>query len=77
MLWLVWSVLLALIIHALLSRFSMARSILLAWIVAFPMMWIALYNLQVLPLGLLVVAVPLSVLEVAVAAWIIGSTEKE
>ena len=35
------------------------------------MMWFVLYNLQVLPTGLLVFAVPLSLLEVLVAAWIV------
>jgi len=35
------------------------------------MMWLVTYNLQVLPLGLLVFAIPLSVIEVGVAALII------
>jgi hypothetical protein len=34
------------------------------------MMWVTLYNLQVLPLALLWFAVPLSLLEVTIAAWI-------
>jgi hypothetical protein len=69
--WVLWSLLLAGVIQQLLSRFSLRRSLVLAWIIGFPMMWLTLFNLQVLPLGLLVFAVPLSVLEVLVAALII------
>ena len=69
-LWLVWSMIFACIIQQLIGRFSFRRSVAIAWVAGFPMMWITLFNLQVLPLGLLVFALPLSLIEVLVAALI-------
>ncbi len=69
--WLLWSFILAYIIFTFLKRFSFWRSLLTAWLAAFVMMWLALYNLQVLPLKLLLFAVPLSLLEVLVAGLLI------
>ncbi|MEZ5172639.1 MAG: hypothetical protein R2850_03820 [Bacteroidia bacterium] len=40
----------------------------LPWFFAFLMMWVAIGNLNVLPFGLLAYAVPLDVLESAVAS---------
>ncbi|NMD06989.1 MAG: hypothetical protein GYA66_03315 [Phyllobacteriaceae bacterium] len=70
-LWVAWSVSLALVLQQLLGRFSVRSAVALAWLAAFPMMWFALFNLQVLPVSLLAFAVPLSLLEVVVAAFII------
>lgn len=69
-LWLVWSFALAYILFRLMEKFSFRQAIFLAWLPAFFMMWITVYNLQTLPLGLLIFAVPLSLLEVLVAALI-------
>lgn len=69
--WFVWSLLLSLFIYRLLTRFSFVETVILSWVAAFVMMWITAYNLQVLPLGLLTFAVPLSILEVLVGAIII------
>jgi len=76
MLWTVWSLLFAYIIHRLLQQYSVSQSMVLAWLVGFVMMWLVTYNLQVLPLGLLVFAIPLSVVEVGVAALIIRKIGK-
>jgi hypothetical protein len=70
-LWCVWSFLMAYLLFELLQKFSFIKSIILAWIPAFVMMWIVIFNLQTLPLGLLIFAVPLSVLEVFIAGMII------
>ena len=70
-LWMIWSFVLAYMIFRLLERFSFWQAIGLVWLSAFVMMWITLYNLQVLPMGLLMFAVPLSLIEVAVAGVII------
>ena len=69
-LWLVWSFILAYVIIELLKYFSFLHTLLIAWLAAFVMMWITVYNLQVLPLKLLLAAVPLSLLEVVVAELI-------
>jgi len=70
-LWMIWSFVLAYVIYRLMQKFSFRETVCLAWLTSFVMMWIALYNLQVLPLRLLIVAVPLSLLEVAVAGLLI------
>jgi len=80
-LWAVWSFFLAGCIVFLSRMLTMAQTITIAWIFAFVMMWIVLWNLNVLPVGLLPIAVPWSVGEVAVAALIagriLGPTEAE
>ena len=73
-LWTVWSFILAYVILELLQKYSFLRTLLIAWLTAFVMMWITVYNLQVLPLMLLLIAVPLSLLEVVVAELIINKS---
>ena len=70
-LWLVWSMVLAGVVYALLKKFSFREALAIAWVMAFVLMWITVFNLQVLPLGLLIFAVPLSLIEVVVAGVII------
>jgi hypothetical protein len=71
-LWMIWSFILALVIYQLLDKFSFIQTLIVAWLAAFVMMWITIYNLQVLPLMLLLPAVPLSILEVIIAQVIIN-----
>lgn len=75
-LWLVWSLILAYLFVLLLQKFSFSGALFIAWLPAFVMMWITIYNLQVLPLKLLIAAVPLSLLEVFVAGIIIKKVLK-
>jgi hypothetical protein len=75
-LWMIWSFLLAYAIFRLLQKFSFRETLCLAWLPAFVMMWITIFNLQVLPPKLLWPAVPLSLIEVAVAGAIIQKIRK-
>ncbi len=70
-LWMIWSFGLAFFIERLLKKYSVRETFLLAWGVAFPLMWITLFNLQVLPLNLLLPAIPLSFIEIAIAIFIL------
>ena len=70
MMWGLWGFLLAAVVHVLLRRFSYGQTVLIVWVTAFVLMWIVIWNLNVMPAGLLWYALPLSLLEVAVAAWI-------
>jgi hypothetical protein len=70
--WMIWSFLLAFLIYRLLQKFSFFETVVLAWLPTFIMMWITIFNLQVLPLKLLIAAIPLSIFEVVLAAWIIN-----
>lgn len=66
-----WSLLFAVAIFVLSRRFSLGETTWLAWLMAFVMRWVAIGNLGVLPERLLWFAVPLSLLEAFVAAWIV------
>ena len=68
--WAAWGFLLAGCIAALRRRTSFAATFVLSWIFAFPLMWIVIGNLNVLPFGLLSVAAPWSLLEIALAVVI-------
>jgi hypothetical protein len=70
--WMVWSFILAYVIYELLKHYSFVKTLLLAWLTAFIMMWITIYNLQVLPLRLLFAAVPLSLVEIVIAELIMN-----
>ena len=70
MVWVAWGFLFALAIHVVSRKFSLLHTVLLCWLVGFVLMWLVLWNTLVLPNGLLVAAVPLSALEVAVAAFL-------
>lgn len=69
-LWGVWGFVFAGIIFMLSRRLSLLNTVIIGWVMGFVLMWITLWNLSVLPIGLLVYAVPLSLLEVAVAAYL-------
>jgi hypothetical protein len=69
--WGLWSLVVAIILRILISRFSSAQAALLGWFAVFIPMWITIGNLGVLPWGLLPIAVPLSLVEAAVAVWVL------
>ena len=72
--WGVWSHLLAIAIFILLKKFSLAETTFLSWLMAFVLMWVVIGNMAVLPYGILPYAIPLSLLECFVAAWVIKKT---
>jgi hypothetical protein len=72
-LWGIWSLLFAVAIFILAKKFTLLQTTFLSWFVAFLMMWVVIGNLGVLPYGLLVYAIPLSVLESFVATVIVKS----
>ncbi len=69
--WGLWSLLFAIVIFIINKKFSLIQTILLSWFVGFVLMWVVIGNLNILPFGILVYAIPLSLLEAFVAAWII------
>ena len=70
LIWGLWSLLFAVAIYVISRRFSLLQTALLSWYVGFVLMWVVIWNLNVLPPGLLFMAIPLSLLEAFVAAWI-------
>jgi hypothetical protein len=70
-LWGIWSLLFAGVVFVLAKKFTLLQTTLLSWFAAFVMMWVVIGNLGVLPYGLLVYAIPLSILESFVASLIV------
>jgi hypothetical protein len=69
--WGIWSLLFAVAIYIIAKKFTLMQTTFLSWCMAFVMMWVVIGNLGVLPFGLLLYAIPLSILESFVATWII------
>lgn len=69
--WGLWSFLFAWFIYLIQRRSGFAETILISWLAGFVFMWLVIGNLGVLPFGILPLAIPLSLLEVVVAAYII------
>lgn len=69
--WGIWSLLFAISIFIIAKKFSLIQTFMLSWLVGFVLMWVVIENLSVLPIGLLSLAIPLSLLEAFVAALII------
>lgn len=69
--WGIWSLCFAIAIFIIANKFSLIQTTLVSWFVGFVLMWIVTWNMGVLPIGLLLFAVPLSLLETFVAGLII------
>ncbi len=69
--WGIWSMLLAVAIFIISRKFTVLQTTFLAWFIAFVLMWVVIGNMGVLPYGILVFAIPLSLLEAFLATWII------
>ena len=74
--WGLWSLLFAISIFIIAKRFTLKETTLLSWFVGFVLMWVVIGNLNVLPYGILIYAIPLSLLEAFVAAFIIKKLSK-
>lgn len=69
--WGIWSLVFAVVIFILSRKFNLWETTIIAWIAGFVMMWLVTGNMAVLPYGILPYAIPLSLLEAFLAAWII------
>lgn len=69
--WGLWSLLLAILIFVLSKKQTFQETVVIAWFFAFVLMWIVVGNLNVLPIGILLFAIPLSIIEVYIATWLI------
>jgi hypothetical protein len=75
--WGIWSLLLAIAIFIMTKKFNLMQTTFLTWFVAFVLMWVVIGNMGVLPYGILVYAIPLSILESFIATLIIKSIDKK
>jgi hypothetical protein len=69
--WLIWGFSFSIFIFIISKKFNLFQTTAISWFVAFFMMWLVIWNLDVLPLNILGFAVPLSLLESFLASLII------
>lgn len=72
--WGLWSLFFAAAIYIISKKFSLLHTAAIAWIFGFVLMWLVTGNLGVLPHEILYYAVPLSLLETFIGAYIIKKT---
>jgi predicted neutral ceramidase superfamily lipid hydrolase len=70
MIWVAWGFLFAIAIYIISRKFDLIQTTLISWFMAFILMWIATWNLNVLPSAILIYAVPLSLLEAFIGSYI-------
>jgi predicted neutral ceramidase superfamily lipid hydrolase len=68
--WVVWGFLFAISIYLISRKFHLIQTALISWFMAFVLMWVVTFNLNVLPGAVLIYAVPLSLLEAFVGSYI-------
>jgi hypothetical protein len=68
--WMVWSFMLAGTAFAISRRFGLWQTTFITWVLGHVMMWIVIWNLMVLPLGILPIAIPFSFVEALGATFI-------
>ncbi len=69
--WGLWSLSFAIVIFILSKKFSLLQTAILSWFIGFELMWLVIGNLGVLPVSILPIAIPLSILEAFVASYIL------
>jgi hypothetical protein len=69
--WGVWSLFYAVTVFIISGKFNLLHTTLLSWFAGFVLMWVVLWNMSIFPLGILWLAVPLSLLEAFLASFII------
>jgi hypothetical protein len=70
MIWVAWGFLFAIAIYIISRKFDLIKTTLISWFMAFVLMWIVTWNLNVLPNAILIYAVPLSLLEAFIGSYI-------
>jgi hypothetical protein len=68
--WVIWSLLFAVAIIIFSKKFSLINTALISWLTGFVLVEIVVGNMGVLPFGILVYAIPMSLVEVFVAAFL-------
>jgi hypothetical protein len=71
MVWVIWSLLYAIAFYIFSRKYSLVNTALIAWFTGFLMMEIVVGYLGVLPFGILVYAIPMSLVEVFGASFIV------
>ncbi len=75
--WVIWGFMFAFTIFVLSRKFTLIQTTLMSWFVAFVMMWFVVWNVGILPIGMLWINAPLSLLETFVGSLICKKLSKE
>jgi predicted neutral ceramidase superfamily lipid hydrolase len=70
MIWVAWGFLFAIAIYIISRKFDLIQTTLISWFMAFVLMWVVTWNLNILPSAILIYAVPLSLLEAFIGSYI-------
>lgn len=70
LLWLIWGIIIAVMVFIVSKKFKVLQTTFIVWITVYVMHWIALWNMAVLPINILWLAVPLTFINVLVGALI-------
>ena len=70
MIWVAWGFLFAIAIYIISKKFNLIQTTLISWFMAFVLMWVVTWNLNVLPSAILIYAVPLSLLEAFIGSYL-------
>ena len=70
MIWVAWGFLFSIAIHTISRRFKLIQTTIISWFTAFVLMWVVTLNLNILPIAILVYAVPLSLLEAFIGSYV-------
>lgn len=69
--WGIWSLAFSITIYTISRKFSLLETVFISWFAGFVLMWLVIGNMGVLPISILYFAIPLSILEVYLATFII------
>ena len=67
--WMIWGFFYATTIFIISRKFNLGQTTFLSWFVAFAMMWVIVWNVGVLPTGMLWFNIPLSLIETFIGAF--------
>jgi hypothetical protein len=68
--WMIWGFMLATIVFTLSKKFTVLQTTFLGWFMAFAMMWVIVWNIGVLPTGMLLFNIPNTLFVTYIGAWI-------
>ncbi|MDX5586238.1 MAG: hypothetical protein QNK20_15220 [Aureibaculum sp.] len=71
--WMIWGFLFGITIFVLSKKYNLFQTTIFSWFVAFAMMWLIVWNIGVLPIRMLWLNIPLSLLETFIGAYICKS----
>ncbi len=69
-LWLIWGIIIAVMIFIISKKYKALQTTFIVWITVYVMHWIALWNMAVLPINILWLAVPLTFINVLIGVLI-------